>query len=261
MRLKVILSSRESPLTLPINYQHLLQGVIYQHIGDPDFATFLHEKGFQEGPQSFKLFTFSRLYGRHQLNREKGTIQFNGPVEWQISSVVPQFIQGVGQSLLMASSIRIGEQEVAIEELHYFTPTVSGPVCRIVMRSPLTVHHTVQLGGKRKTHFFHPQDEVFPLLIEQNLKKKYRAYHGKEAEGELSIRPLRVTERDKVVTRFKQIYITAYMGEYELAGSPELINFALGAGIGARNSAGFGLFDLAESGDWPASGKNQQGNV
>lgn len=248
MRLKVILSSGESPLTLPINYQHILQGVIYRHIGDPELATFLHEQGFQEGPQSFKLFTFSRLFGRHRVDREKGLIHFTGPVEWQISSVVPPFIQGVGQSFLLTSSIKLGEQEVAIEELHYSTPSVSSPVCRIVMRSPLTVHQTVQSDGKKKTHFFHPQDEVFPLLIEQNLKKKFRAYYKREAVGELSIRPIRLEERDKVVTRFKQIYITAYMGEYELAGSPELINFALGAGIGARNSAGFGLFDLVGTG-------------
>jgi CRISPR/Cas system endoribonuclease Cas6 (RAMP superfamily) len=36
------------------------------------------------------------------------------------------------------------------------------------------------------------------------------------------------------------------MGEYQLEGSPELLNFALGVGLGARNSAGFGLFDVVD---------------
>lgn len=246
MRLKVVLGSRGETLRLPINYQHILQGVIYSHLGDAEFAHFLHEQGFQEGPQSFKLFTFSRLYGKHRLDLDRRIIEFKAPIEWQISSIVPQFIQGVGQSLLMASSIKIGEQAISVEELQYSTPAMNGSAGRIVMRSPLTIHQTVEIDGKKRTHFYHPCDHVFPLLIEQNLKKKYRAYYKKDAEGKLVIRPVRVSQRDKVVTQFKQIYITGYMGEYHLEGDLELLNFALATGLGARNSAGFGLFDVVD---------------
>lgn len=37
----------ESPLILPVNYNHILQAVIYQGIGKAsDFGNFMHEEGY-----------------------------------------------------------------------------------------------------------------------------------------------------------------------------------------------------------------------
>ncbi|NLK01119.1 MAG: CRISPR-associated endoribonuclease Cas6, partial [Clostridia bacterium] len=62
MRLKVTFSAKEGQLSIPVNYQHALQGLIYNSLdGDEKFNTFLHEHGFRYEKRSFKLFTYSRL--------------------------------------------------------------------------------------------------------------------------------------------------------------------------------------------------------
>ena len=48
----------------------------------------------------------------------------------------------------------------------------------------------------------------------------------------------------EVVTTFKGTYITGWQGYYHLEGSNELINFLYYAGLGDRNSQGFGMFKI-----------------
>ena len=58
MRLEIELGF-DDKLVLPIHYNNIVQGFIYNNIEDEIFKTFLHEEGFQYGKRSFKLFTFS----------------------------------------------------------------------------------------------------------------------------------------------------------------------------------------------------------
>jgi CRISPR-associated endoribonuclease Cas6 len=65
------MSGRQGPVSLPLYYQHLLQGVVYRSLENEQLAAFLHDKGFRQGKRSFKLFTFSRLFGAHQVDLAK----------------------------------------------------------------------------------------------------------------------------------------------------------------------------------------------
>ncbi len=78
MRLTVTMSGRQGTVSLPLHYQHLLQGLLYRSLENEQLAAFLHDRGFRHGKRSFKLFTFSRLFGTHQVNRERKTIHFFG---------------------------------------------------------------------------------------------------------------------------------------------------------------------------------------
>ena len=60
MRLKITLSSAQQPLTLPLQYNHILQAFIYDNIS-AELAAFLHEKGYAYEKRQFKLFVFSNL--------------------------------------------------------------------------------------------------------------------------------------------------------------------------------------------------------
>ena len=48
---------------LPANYSYALSSWIYKVIGraDETYSAFLHEKGFQSGGRTFKMFTFSQM--------------------------------------------------------------------------------------------------------------------------------------------------------------------------------------------------------
>lgn len=84
MRLRISLSSENSSLKLPIQYNHLLQGLIYNNL-DQVLSNWLHEKGHAYGARRFKLFTFSRLFGKRES--ENGRIRFDGPVHFYLGAV------------------------------------------------------------------------------------------------------------------------------------------------------------------------------
>ncbi|MFD2671136.1 CRISPR-associated endoribonuclease Cas6 [Marinicrinis sediminis] len=234
----------ESPLKLPLAYQQILQGFCYHVLQDRAFAQFLHDLGYPVGKRNFKLFTFSRLTGQYRIDKKHKQIVFEDSFSWQISSIVPAFIQEFGRSLLTADSLHFHGQEVFVDEVRYEDIGESTSPARIRMISPVTVHSTFEsASGKKTTQFYDPDDPAFSHLIHENLRKKYLAFYQREMEGDFGIESVNVHPRDKVVTRFKQFMITAWNGVYQLNGTPENIRFAQCVGIGSRNSQGFGMFE------------------
>lgn len=235
----------ESPLVLPLNYQEVLQGFIYNQIPDKTYSEFLHDHGYLYGKRKFKLFTFSRLMGQAKVDPRRKVIRFEEELNWQVSSSLPKFIQEFGQSLLTKDSFHLNGQPVIIDELHYETVSVNEPICTVRMLSPITVHSTfVSETGRKTTQYFSPHDPAFAHLIHENLAKKYVAHHGEPIKGIIRITPVRVSKRDKVVTRFKGFIIEAWNGLYQLEGDPKALTFACAVGLGGRNSSGFGMPEL-----------------
>jgi CRISPR-associated endoribonuclease Cas6 len=245
MRLSIKLKPH-STFQLPLNYQQALQGFIYTILKDRNFAQFLHSQGYLKGKRTFKLITFSRLQGKYHIDRKAKKIVFDDEIEWQVSSVVPEFIQDFGQSLLTSSDLQLHGQPIHIEALNYTQPKIEKSNCRISMLSPITIYSTYEKeNGKKITQYFSPEDAVFSHLIEENLKKKYEAYYGETKDDTFQIRPVQVSRKDKVITRFKGFIINAWGGTYEIQGSPEMIDFAHSVGLGGKNSQGFGMFEVS----------------
>lgn len=150
--------------------------------------------------------------------------------------------QGDRQSLMMKSSMHLIGIPLKIAELQYKNTDISRSSCTVRMLSPITVHSTYRSSeGRKVTQYFSPYDPAFCHLVTENLAKKYEAYFGHPSESGLEIKPLRFGKKDKVVTRFKGTVIEAWNGVYELHGAPEVLSFACAAGLGSRNSQGFGM--------------------
>lgn len=238
----------ETPLTLPLNYQDALQGFIYNQIEDKAFSHFLHEEGYLFGKRRFKLFTYSRLFGKPIVDSKRKTITFQEKVSWQVSSCLPKFIQEFGQNLLMKEYLHFNGQPITIQEISYKNLTVEKNKCTIKMLSPITVHSTfISTDGKKTTQYYRPYDPAFTHLINENLHKKFTAYYNKPLNKTLDIKPLQVSKKDKVVTRFKGFIIEGWNGIYSLQGDPDVLTFACTAGLGGRNSSGFGLPEIVSS--------------
>jgi CRISPR-associated endoribonuclease Cas6 len=58
--------------------------------------------------------------------------------------------------------------------------------------------------------------------------------------------PVEVQERDFKVVRYKGTIIKGWMGKYRLTGEPRFLEIALSAGLGSKNSQGFGCCELVE---------------
>ena len=114
MRLRISLSSENSSLSLPIQYNHLLQGLIYNNL-DQVLSNWLHEKGHAYGARRFKLFTFSRLFGKRQA--ENGRIRFAGPVHFYLGAVNGEVLGSLAEHLLQKPSVRLGNAKCLVHEI------------------------------------------------------------------------------------------------------------------------------------------------
>jgi|Deesub1362A_J573_1020465.scaffolds.fasta_scaffold01513_13 CRISPR-associated endoribonuclease Cas6 len=246
MRIKIKFYA-DGLISLPLHYNYLIQSFIYRNI-DEKLSQFLHEKGFIDKKRRFKGFTFSRLMAKERkIDSQKGKIILKPPFELVISSPINQFIQSFAEEIIRKESLQLGKSKVYFESINVYAHPEIGKELRVKMLSPVTTYSTLcKSDGRKKTYYYSPFESEFSNLVRENLHKKCRAYFGEECAGQFAIEPERVAKRDEKIILYKGTVIKAWMGVYRLSGTPELLKLAYDAGIGSKNSQGFGCFELLD---------------
>lgn len=232
-----------SPLSLPLSYHHVLQGFIYDLLsGTPDYSEFLHSTGYDSLDRKYKMFTYSLINGKYAI-RDKRII-FSTHISFEISSADVGFIKSILAVLSRKKQFKMYGQELILSRFETSQSRVLTSQTTIRTLSPITIHKTTEENGIKKTLYLSPWDERFSIMLNDNFQRKYLSLYGSPADTNISVEPLKVSERDKYVTTFKEhTLITAWKGIYQLKGSPQAINFLFDTGLGDRNSQGFGIFD------------------
>lgn len=230
-------------IILPINYNHVIQAMIYNQL-DEEVAEFLHEEGFQKGKRTYKLFTFSRLLGNYDLDKKNGLIKFNGPIKLIISSPYSEFSNSIGNSILSARIIRIGNNKLEAKELAVEREIIDSDEIMVETMSPITTYSTLfRKDEKRFTYYFNPQEEEFSQIVNNNLKNKYKAFYLKDAPIEnVIIEPIGGTRLS--IIKYKDFIIKGYMGRFKMKGPIPLLQMGVESGIGGKNSQGCGAIKL-----------------
>jgi len=230
-------------LVLPIQYNHLVQAMIYEVLNE-ELATFLHEEGFQNEKRIFKMFTFSRLMGDYFLDKRQGKITFNGSVRLTISSVFNEFSNSIGNGFLSRKTVRLANNELEVKEISVVKENVLENEVKIATLSPIVVYSTLyRKDGKKFTYYFNPQENDFSELINQNLKNKYKAFYLKDAsEEEVTLTPIGHTKLS--VVKYKGFIIKGYTGKFVMKGPIPLIQMGVDTGLGGKNSQGFGCIKI-----------------
>lgn len=230
-------------LEIPLHYNHIVQAVIYNSV-EPEVAAFLHEKGYESGNRKFKLFAFSKLFGRFQINKEKKTINFTDEVKLVISSPVEKFCQSLANGILTKGRLRFGSAEVEVGKMVVQQLKATGERAVLRTLSPVVVYSTLlRPDGRKYTCYFGPGEPDYDALVENNLRKKYHAFYGIEAlPGPVKVRKL--GRGDMRLVSYKDIVIKGYTGKVVLTGPKELLQMAVDAGLGSKNSQGFGCVEL-----------------
>jgi len=249
LRLKITFKPYKEPLAVfPVNYNELIQGFIYRYL-DEYLAAQLHDEGLKD-PQSrrsFKFFTFSRLISLKKPRIEKNQIFFSGPITLIIASPLKEFIQSMANNLIKAETIKLGNETFLIDSISVEAPPTYREKVLVKALSPITVYSTLSApNGKRKTYYYSPFEAEFETLIIENLNKKYRALTGKKASFSGSIKPFKVSSRNQRIVLYKGTVIKGWDGVYELSLPPELFYLAFEAGLGSKNSQGFGCIEVWE---------------
>jgi CRISPR-associated endoribonuclease Cas6 len=254
MRIKLTYEALErDKIVLPAHYNYHIHGLIYRTFSN-ELADRLHDGGFLVGKRRFKLFTFSRILERGKLIKtgKEAKLIFDRKISFYFSSPVETITADLGEMSFKRMEFTLCGQKIYLSQLEVMTPPRVEERLLIKALSPLTVYSTFKREDNEKVfHYYKPYEEGFQKLIEENAKKKYRIVYGKEPDSlTLSIKPYRFSvERNHSVIFFKNNPIEGWTGIYELTGSPELIAVTYEAGLGCKNSEGFGMWEIWKGGE------------
>ena len=97
MQLLVQINLNE-PLSLPVNYNHILQAIIYRALNImPEYAAFFHDNGFERGQRQYKMFQFSQLTGKYRIENRR--ITFYSEVSFEVRSPEPLLIRLLAEDM------------------------------------------------------------------------------------------------------------------------------------------------------------------
>ena len=243
MRLFIELSS-EKDFVIPIHYNYYVQSFLYKSIS-PKLARILHDHGFPIGKRKFRLFTFSRILGQYQIRKNIERIFFASPFRIVVSSAMKEFVEEIAEELIRREEVRISYQNVHLNSVEVSDTPIRQDKLKIKMLSPVTIYSTLsKADGGKKTYYYSPFENEFSQLISGNARKKFRAFYEKEPNGDIQLTPLNVNKSNEKIISYKGTVIKGWMGIYELSGDQQLMKLAYDAGLGGKNSQGFGCFEV-----------------
>jgi len=259
MRIKLTLRPLSHRVRIPINYQYPLSAAIYKtlRLAAPDYAAFLHERGYPAASgRAMKLFTFS-LLRNHTARLEKssdGATLVSTGRAWclQIGSPMHEaFVQHFVLGLFESSELVIGGRGWRVAFRVEQVETVACPTLSVQMRfrclSPFSVSRPGEQNGKLVPKYLTPHDEELPQRLRDNILEKYGIIHGCLPTDRSFL--LRFEKSDRPRTKLmtlkegtpQETKRRAIEGHFTLEGNPELIRAAWECGLGEANSMGFGM--------------------
>lgn len=242
MRVYITLSCKT--IELPTDYNHILQGLIYNLINDDKYRKFLHDRGYSYGKRQYKLFSFSRLLGRFEIDSNKKVIKFKDNVVLILSTADDKLVDFVIERIGRFETLNIGRNKVVPTKIQVFDLPRTNHI-RVNTKSPITVYSTIGKDGKRYTLYHSPNDEDFEKLLEDNLKRKYYAAYGVPFEGDIRVKNIAPNPK-KVIVSYKELKLDAWITVLDITGDWEIVKLAYDAGLGSKNSAGFGCIELVD---------------
>ncbi len=176
----------DKELHLPIQYNHIVQGFIYNSMTDGDFSAFMHDEGFKHGKRQFKLFTYSRLEGEFRLLKREDKILLKPPFK--------------------------------LNSINIENPPIFRDKARIKFLSPVVTYSTIEDKGVRYTYYYSPWHDNFSELLLKNLLKKYEVIYGEEVKDpHFKLYPIgRENVKYQKIIKYKNTIVKGWMGIYDV---------------------------------------------
>ena len=235
MHIKLFMRAKN--LEVPIFYRAILQGFFYNYMDD-FLGTFIHEEGFIFDRRTYKLFSFSRIFSKDTpvYDEKRKILIFNGEIWVVFSSPIYDLIRSFEKNISERGFVTLNGRALEVFKITKRSYMIDKEDVKIKTLSGITCYTTQ--NGKR--YFFKVGGKEWNDMITLNLKNKYKILYGQEIDGDVKMEPINVSKK---VTRYsphsRDIY-EEWMGVFKIKGPKELIQVAIDAGIGPKNSAGFG---------------------
>lgn len=258
MRFRIKMKVEGNERELPINYQYELMSAIYSILSkaDKEYASRLHEKGYQTSHKRFKLFSFSSLIAPNKgihYNKETERLIIDGDfVYWQLTFILEEGMQKFIQGIFSNQTIRIADKKggtnfrIAEIQLMPEAEWSNNPIeCRCL--SPICVSRKVE--GRNTVSYLNPSDEEYNTALLAGLLERYKAIYGKDYEGEAYCRLSTTGDapRSKLITikadTAQQTKVKGYKYRFSIELPEELFYIAMNCGLGEKCSMGFGMIE------------------
>ncbi len=262
MRFQLTLECKTFPALLPVNYQYPLSAVIYKIIqnADADFAAFLHETGYGKG---FKLFTFSDIITPFKMKGDRMQLLTNKAM-LHICFYLPDAAENFIKGLFMSQEIEIGDKisraGFHVSQIESIAEDLNAAENKKIILQPLS---PIVAGIKNENGnytFLDPRDPGYSSCLLYNWLQKYKTINGasdsviEKLKDKIQLRVLSFSNppQSRLITiktgspeetkirGFKKFRI-------EVLASQELLEIALGAGMGLYNAQGMGCVEMVEN--------------
>ena len=234
MRIKISFGGRGF---VPFNYNHYLAGVLYRAFREADLelAYSVHKS------KSIKHFTFSDLKGGRAV---KDGLVFDMGGYFLLSSLRHDVLKAAVEGLLDNGVLQIGSERFHLQEMEVLkTPEFNHMPVKLRTLSPINVSTMIKIPCGLKPWDLNPSDAKFYENLRRNLMKKYELFHGKPPSNtEVEIHPPSYTKQRRI--EIKGTFHRAYMMDFSVSGSKELLEVGYEAGFGEKNSMGFGMVEV-----------------
>ena len=254
MRLMLTLKANDDML-YDTEYYTKLQGFFYRLLFYAGFKDLHDTKGF-------KYFSFSNIFPYPEGGKiHKGDIKkviFASPNKEYVKKIAE-----VIKEVYLKQEINIGYMRFNVEELKTYTLKLrKGMLIRTatpaVIRIPSKMYSLMGLNrekAKDKFLYWRPElgTDVFVNLAERNLRKKFCSFYGNCKTQIHFIEAYRLIKAPVVVNlliKNTKIKVTGSLWEFyypDVSDKAKEISFMLDAGIGERNSYGFGFLNVLKS--------------
>lgn len=251
MRLKIELISNQK-VKLPVGYNAYIQALVYNFLDKAD-SKWLHDEGYKFENRQFRLFTFSSILERGDYIREKKLFIFPENISFYISSPLEWVLEQIAKNFIKSTKVRIGSNDLIISSIDVMKPVkFTNSSIKVRAITPIEVHSTiVKPDGKKLTYYYSPFEKEFNNLINENSKKKWKSLFRKDCEYNISIYPhFRGSGYERIVyfgTGDNKTIIKGWKGYFEVSGEIEILQFIYDAGLGSRNSQGFGMVEVVDN--------------
>lgn len=204
----------------------------------------LHDVGFKFEKRPFKLFTFAWIEGGTRPAISKDKIVFTPPLRLTVSSPLEYILSQIAENALKRDSLRLGDNCLECTAVRVEEPLVTEREVFVRTLSPITCYSTLyQLNGTPYTVYHDPREEKFQEQIYRNLAKKFCILYPDRFLSSEKVTFQSIDEPRLQVARFSPkntLPIKGWWGQFLLRGPQELLQIGVDAGLGAKNSSGWG---------------------
>lgn len=251
MRLKITLSPRFTPVSIPINYNHFIYAEIKNKIKEHSdvFKSDKRLKGLGIFKERFRIYTFSFLRFKNFLI-EGEEIKLTSPDEFNffISSPFGSFIEGVALTFLRDGNFKVGDVNFIVKSITRIEPPKFSDEMKLRLLSPIAV---VKSPAEKRT-FLTPEEPRYFNKIKEDLIRKYNFLYGeKMRDVDFEMRfdneyvNLRAGKFSKLI-RFGKLNIKCFLAPFVIKTNPKLIEVGYEWGFGHKNHLGFGMAVISE---------------